>query len=171
MRLILLLLLVATSTLSCQSSINIYTVPKEESQKESSIQVELSWTAPPSWKEKALSEFRKASFEIQSHEGKADFSVVAFPGDAGGLLANINRWRGQLQLPPFTEETLRRAIRNETHQRFQFKIVYFEGKNKEAILAAILSHADQTWFFKLSGPSKLVSNQRRNFTLFLESLR
>src|SRR5579863_3646372 len=60
---------------------------------------ELSWKAPPSWKAAPASGMRIASFSYQG----ADISVIAIPGEAGGELANVNRWRGQLGLSPLTD--------------------------------------------------------------------
>ena len=60
----------------------------------------LHWTAPAGWKAKPLSAMRKGSFAVAGSGGAdADLSITAFPGDVGGELANVNRWRGQVQLP------------------------------------------------------------------------
>jgi hypothetical protein len=37
---------------------------------------------------------------VSDPDGKAEVTVSAFPGDTGGLLANLNRWRGQIGLEP-----------------------------------------------------------------------
>ncbi len=66
----------------------------------------LRWTAPAGWKELAGSGMRVASFELPKTAGKAEVTVVALPGDVGGELANVNRWRGQLALPPIEQEDL-----------------------------------------------------------------
>ncbi len=58
----------------------------------------LQYTLPPGWQEKPLSPMRLASFKATSPDGKeTDVSVVSLPGIAGGDLANVNRWRGQVQ--------------------------------------------------------------------------
>ncbi|MES1194548.1 MAG: hypothetical protein ABUL65_01550, partial [Opitutus sp.] len=61
----------------------------------------LAWTAPADWTAKAPGAMRKGSFTVKGADGsEADLSITAFPGDTGGLLANLNRWRGQISLPP-----------------------------------------------------------------------
>src|SRR5690554_4819684 len=45
----------------------------------------LTWTAPAHWQEQPATELRRGSFVITNSEGEtADFSVIAFPGAAGG---------------------------------------------------------------------------------------
>ena len=53
---------------------------------------------------------RLASFKATAPNGKeTDISVVSLPGIAGGDLANVNRWRGQVQLAPIDEDTLAKS--------------------------------------------------------------
>ena len=40
-----------------------------------------------------------ASYNISAKEGSPTVTVSMFPGDVGGVLANVNRWRGQLGQP------------------------------------------------------------------------
>src|SRR6476469_7004286 len=69
------------------------------------------WTKPEGWSEQPLSEMRLGSFKVEGpNAASADISVIAFPGEAGGLLSNINRWRGQLQLPPLEEDQLWKSV-------------------------------------------------------------
>src|SRR5690348_14275732 len=56
---------------------------------------QIHWRLPEGWQEQAPSAMRLGSFLIVGKNGqKADVSVVPLTGDAGGDLANINRWRG-----------------------------------------------------------------------------
>ena len=68
---------------------------------------DLTWTAPANWTAKPASAMRKGSFSIKGDGGEADLSITAFPGSTGGLLANLNRWRGQLGLAPLAESDLK----------------------------------------------------------------
>src|SRR2546425_682214 len=64
----------------------------------------LTWTAPASWQAKAASAMRKGSYAVPGDGGAtADLSITAFPGDVGGEAANVNRWRGQVSLPPLAD--------------------------------------------------------------------
>ncbi|HEX2101504.1 MAG TPA: hypothetical protein VHF69_12610, partial [Candidatus Synoicihabitans sp.] len=60
---------------------------------------QLEWDKPANWTEQPGSQMRLASYAFTADDGsKADISVTAFPDAAGGLVANINRWRGQVGL-------------------------------------------------------------------------
>ena len=52
----------------------------------------------PTWVVKPPAPMRKATFGVPAGSAEADLSITAFPGDVGGELANINRWRGQVGL-------------------------------------------------------------------------
>jgi hypothetical protein len=62
------------------------------------------WKAPPGWKEKPGSESRVATIEFGATVPWFELSVTKLAGDAGGLLANINRWRRQIGLEPASSE-------------------------------------------------------------------
>ena len=55
--------------------------------------------------EAEVSAMRRGSYSItDDRNNEADLSITAFPGDVGGELANVNRWRGQVGLEPLSEE-------------------------------------------------------------------
>jgi hypothetical protein len=135
----------------------------------------LSWTAPASWTAKAPGAMRKGSFSVKGDGGaEADLSITAFPGDTGGLLANLNRWRGQVSLPPLAEGQLDGVIEHLDADTLHFEIVDFVGSAKGAptrLLGAVLSRPGETWFFKLMGPDALVAAQKNEFETFLRSVK
>lgn len=61
------------------------------------------WTLPPGWRTEAGSGMRFAT--IVAADG-TEISVTVLDGDGGGLLANVNRWRGQVGLAPIGETEL-----------------------------------------------------------------
>lgn len=128
----------------------------------------LVWTAPPEWTSKKASSMRKGSYTVSGPEGAADLSITAFPGDVGGNLANVNRWRGQLQLPPVPDLTgaLQPVEANGLH------ILVFDGANGESrMLGAIVPRAGETWFFKMTGPDALVAREKPAFLEFLKTVK
>ena len=135
----------------------------------------LSWTAPTGWIAKAPGAMRKGSFTVKGADGaEADLSITAFPGDTGGLLANLNRWRGQLALPPLADNQLDGALEHADANGLHFEIVDFTGTAKGAparIVGAVLSRPGETWFFKLMGPDALVASQKPAFLDFLRSVK
>jgi hypothetical protein len=135
---------------------------------------ELTWTAPAHWKTKAASGMRKASFTVTGENGaEADLSVTAFPGAVGGELANLNRWRGQLQLAPVDEANGAAGVTRETHHGLSFAIVDLTGAGAtpSRLLGAMVPVGSATWFFKLSGPDALVGQEKPAFLAFLQTVK
>src|ERR1035437_5601990 len=59
------------------------------------------WSVPKDWEVGNGSAMRRATFVVKGSEGQsAEVVVSSFPGDVGGLVANINRWRSQIGLGP-----------------------------------------------------------------------
>src|SRR5207249_4359851 len=75
----------------------------------------LTWTVPENWKEvnakAAKGEFQRfATFRLRAPQGEElELTVFALgrAGQAGDVLANVNRWRGQLGLGPVSAEGLK----------------------------------------------------------------
>jgi hypothetical protein len=60
------------------------------------------WTLPSGWKEDPPQGMRAATFWVPTEDKPLEISVSTLPwrGSQDELLSNVNRWRGQLQLPP-----------------------------------------------------------------------
>ena len=134
------------------------------------------WTAPADWEEQPASGFRKGSFLVRGPEGKtADISVISLPQTAGGLLANVNRWRNQLKLAPITDVVQAGTpMAVAGRDLFVVDLVSEKAIDKEGgktrILGGIFPAGGETWFFKMTGPDALVEGQRETFTKFLQSV-
>ena len=135
----------------------------------------LAWTAPDHWVAKPPSAMRKGSFAIKGDSGAdADLSITAFPGDTGGLLANLNRWRGQVSLAPLSAAELDGSLQHFDGTGLHFDVVDFVGTangTPTRIIGAVLSRPGETWFFKLMGPDALVAAQKNDFLNFLRSVK
>ncbi len=134
---------------------------------------DLTWTAPANWAPKPLGQMRKGSYAVPGPDGDADLSITAFPGDVGGELANLNRWRGQIQLPPLGENDLAGAAVRFKQDGLDYVVVDFvsPSTNKPArIVGAIVPYMGATWFFKLMGPAPTVEAAKPAFMDFLKSV-
>jgi hypothetical protein len=142
---------------------------------DSAPQASLTWTAPADWQAKPLGAMRIGSFTVSSDAGNADISIISFPGEAGGLLPNINRWRGQLGLAPLAETDLAGATTAlDGAGGLHFTVVDLSGQAAGAparMLGAILSFEGQTYFFKLTGPDALVTSEKPAFLDFLKTVK
>ena len=135
----------------------------------------LTWSAPAHWTAKAASAMRKGSYAITADSGEtADLSITAFPGDVGGDLANVNRWRGQIQLPPLAVAELSGATAHLDVNGLHLTTVDFTGgptAKPQRVIGAIIPVGNATWFFKLSGPAALVGREQAAFATFLQTIR
>jgi len=131
----------------------------------------LKWSLPKGWSQSFPGGMRFATFKIPA-AGKIDGSVVTLPGDAGGELANVNRWRGQIGLPP-TDGAGLAAARTTVRSKVGPVNVYdftSEGTVKSRLLAAIVMVDGSAWFIKLTGDAAPVTAARADFLRLLESL-
>jgi len=135
----------------------------------------LSWTAPAGWQPKPLGAMRKGSYIIAGDAGAtADLSITAFPGTVGGEFANVNRWRGQLALPPIAESDLGAAVTHLSANGLTFTLVDLVGigaANPQRMLGAMAPFEGAMWFFKLSGSDALVAATKPAFLDFIRTVR
>jgi len=136
---------------------------------------DLVWTAPASWQVGPPAAMRKGTYLIPGEAGaSAELAITAFPGDVGGDLANVNRWRGQIQLPPITAAELPAVL-----DRFQVNgldvavvdLLAPSGNPPQRVLGAIVPFRGSTWFFKVTGPAPLVAQEKESILAFLRTLR
>lgn len=178
--------LVAVAFAACgksdDSQIIVYRIPKEqppaqpaESGGAGDQAASVHWVAPPGWEEQPTSGFRKGSYLVRGADGKtADVSVISFPETAGGVLANVNRWRGQLKLPPIGNEAeIGAPLAVAGHDMFFVDLASEEPITdgaKARLLGGIYLLPGETWFFKMTGPDELVTTQKDAFRQFISSV-
>jgi len=124
----------------------------------------LRWEVPAGWAAGTPGEFQTAVYLLS---GGAKVAVSNLPGDAGGEAANVNRWRGQIGLAA-VEDVGGESLAAEG-AGISAKWFDLNGES-ESILAAIIALPDETWFFKLSGPTAEIDASRQAFMALLGSI-
>jgi hypothetical protein len=94
--------------------------------------------------------------------------VTSLGGDAGGTLANVNRWRGQLGLTPVSDSDLAAMTPLQVMGR-DAVLVECDGA-ASSLIGASCNGADRSVFIKMTGPRDLVKAQRSAFLAFCASL-
>lgn len=112
------------------------------------------WQAPESWRlvpgERPM---RLATYEMQGPSGPVEVAISRFPGDVGGMLANVNRWRGQVGLPPASEADLAGMIEPFETPGFKGSLLHIQGVEQHIVVASIFeAGANQTWTVRVSAP-------------------
>ena len=138
-----------------------------------------TWAVPEGWSPGRPSAMRRASFAVRREDGQtADISVTTFPGDVGGSLNNINRWRRQLGLGPVAQTELAGLISEIELDGKICQLVDLKGTfpppgaaQPQRSLVATVMHNGNSWFFKITGDIDLVESQRETYLEFLQTIR
>jgi hypothetical protein len=139
---------------------------------------ETAVTTPPNWEPQPLSQMRQASFLVKGDNGAvADVSFVSLGTAAGNLLDNVNRWLEQLDQPPITEQKLSDVAQRLRTSLGDAVIVDLAGLPKDAdpakdgrIIAAMMTTADYTLFFKMRGNAGLTEVQKGDFIKWVAAI-
>lgn len=128
-----------------------------------------TWEAPAHWERKASTQMRIGNYAVTNEAGQSlDFSITSFPGQVGGILANVNRWLGQVGIEQTDEEGLKQYLSDRTVDEKPAKLVLAESED-QALYAAILFHKDRSWFLKLMGDRALAQTEKENFLGLVDS--
>ena len=183
-----LVLTLTAFVVSCErTDVREYEAPKEtfprkaavreqiEQAQNSALTSAISLKAPAGWQRQPPAPMRKASFVVEGADGaKVDISVTSFQGESGGLLANINRWRGQLGLEAVDAEHLESIIERRALAGRDFVIVDLANEQaqpdkRQRVIGAIVAAIGETWFFKMTGDDALTTAQKPALLEVLES--
>jgi hypothetical protein len=135
------------------------------------------WQVPSGWQEAPGGQFLVAKYLIKgSGDAQAAVNVSMSAGDGGGLLANLNRWRGQLGLKAVSEADLANQVQSLDVSGAKATLAEVSGTDprtgqKSRLLAAIVPQGQQTWFYKLMGNEQVVEQQKEAFTKFVQTAR
>jgi hypothetical protein len=156
--------------------------PEEQQGPQPSLRDLLTWTAPPGWSEAQPggdpSGMRLVDMRFgEKQEGECYISIM--PGPAGGLNANLNRWRKQMGQPDYTDEEIAKLPKKPLFKRDgvyaefdgDYKGVGMTEASKGYRLAGVIHSADQaTIFVKMIGPKALVEANTAAFDQFCQSI-
>lgn len=140
----------------------------------------LVWVRPEGWVEKPSSQMRLIDFRFGPKE-EGECYLAALPGPAGGLAANINRWRGQIGATPLSDEEIEKLPRKSFlggPAHFVTVDGSFKGMGDEAsakqdyrLVGLIHQASELTLFIKMTGPKALVEENTAKFEAFCQSVQ
>jgi hypothetical protein len=133
----------------------------------------LKWKLPQGWTEAPGTGMRVATLAPPAALGKAEVPVTVLAAPAGGELANVNRWRGQLNLPPIDEQALKASRRTVASKAGQVIVHDFtsDGAVKSRMVVGMVTTTDgQIWFLKLQGEAGPVEKAKAGFQSLLGTL-
>ncbi len=131
----------------------------------------LIWKKPNSWIPSAGSPMRLASFAIPYSGGSGDLSIIQLSGTGGGIEANVNRWRNQLNLKSQSGMEINNNVATKKGQLGRYNILQIiNNKIDSAFLCAIIPTQNHTIFVKLSLKPIGVTELEDDFIKFCSSL-
>jgi hypothetical protein len=133
------------------------------------------WTIPSGWQALPPSQFLLAEFSVSGVNGaNADVNVAELGGEGGGLLPNVNRWRGQLGLGAAGENDLPQMTQSLVVPGGPATLVDLTGTDSKTgkparLVGVIVPQNGRTWFYKLMGNEPVVAEQKDAFIKFIQS--
>ncbi len=140
---------------------------------------EFAWETPEGWVERGATSMRIANFSPAGHPD-AECYLTMLPGGAGGLVANLNRWRSQMGQPELDEtqigELPTRDFLGMTATVVEVQGTYsgmgdIPAKSDSGLLGLIAVRPEFCVFVKMVAPQDVVSAESDNFFAFCDSLR
>lgn len=136
----------------------------------------LTWVLPSGWTEGPARAMRLATFNVGT--SGAECVITVFPGDVGGLEANLRRWLGQLQVTVADPEVAKFSRAPDTFQSEGGLpcLVYDFGtlvpaEKADSLLAAVVPLEGSTAFVKFAGTRALLAAEKDNFLALCRSLK
>jgi hypothetical protein len=135
---------------------------------------------PTGWQERPASGMRKVDLAIDEGGKSAVFTAIDFPADSPPMMsdpvANVRRWRGEVGLPPLSDNEIKATM--QPIEIDGTKAMFVEAipdagqpQSDRATIAAMFTRGDAIWFFKLSGDRDAVAAQQDKFNAFLKLVR
>ena len=126
----------------------------------------MGWKIPKGWTGEGAAGMRLATFRYAGTET----TVIALSGTAGGDLANANRWRGQIGLPPLGEAEFEKTSEFVQSGVGRVRVLDYKGAGK-SLLGGFVLVDGQTWFFKMVGSAEGTKKAKPGFLELLKSLK
>lgn len=146
--------------------------------------VGVSFDVPAAWKtQKPTSAMRKAQIIVPAAEGDKDpteLVLFVFPGGAGTVEANVERWRNQFTAedgnPAEVESTTVKGQNTDVTRvevAGSYKDPFAQGGPREShrLYGAIVTTDDAGYFFKMVGPEKTMKQAKDGFDAMIKSIK
>ena len=138
----------------------------------------LAFLAPAGWHMTEPRAMREVNFTI-AHSAETECYITRLGGDGGGLLPNLNRWRGQFGEKPLSADELA-ALERVTMLGQEVAVLEVGGdftgmdgkpRTNQGMLGVAWVGNGESLFVKLVGAKDVVHAERANFLAFVQSLR
>lgn len=130
------------------------------------------WTPPAGWKEQAPGSMQTAKFAAGEGAEAVEITVSMLAGNGGGLLANVNRWRGQLGMSPVAEGELGKCTSPmEIGDGLAVVADMAPEPPTKRMVAVVVARSGRTWFYKAAGSGVAVEKRKAEFLEFVRGVK
>ncbi|HAI11827.1 MAG TPA: hypothetical protein DCM28_08990 [Phycisphaerales bacterium] len=127
---------------------------------------EFAYLLPEGWKQAEPG--RMVLHSLATSSG-ATVNISAFPGDVGGVVMNVNRWRGQLGLDANSPDQIQAALTEDKLGSIAAKRVDLSNDTQRMIVSFGMVDG-KTWFVKLTGTAQQIDTALPAYDQFLKSV-
>ena len=140
-----------------------------------SATAELNYSLPNGWSRQPNANAMRVATLGTGGDKPAQLIVTRLSANFGGMMMNLNRWRGEVGLPP-SEAGAEMKETPIVIGATPGSVVDLAGPGKDGkapmrSLIARCTQGDSVWFFKLLGPAETIAQQQTAFQAFLLSVR
>ena len=129
---------------------------------------ELTFETPQGWTETPGNAFSQAAFAVDD----AKVTVSGLSASANNLLANVNRWRRQVDLEPIEETELKEQVQTITlGDGEEGNYIVLAGSQGTSMLGVIAVRDGTMWFVKMMGGEETIAREKPRFEQFVKSLQ
>lgn len=123
---------------------------------------------PDGWAEQPGSGMRMATYTIEGTS--IDFYLISL--GMGDVVSNVNRWRGQVGLPPVSSEKAGTLVETFDVQGIpvQYARIYHDAEGL-GIIAAILPVESSFWYFTAKGSVRELRAHEAEIRQFIQSVQ
>jgi hypothetical protein len=130
----------------------------------------LVYDVPAGWQAQPPGQMRLAAFRVTVGDKSVEVTISSLPGAAGGWVANVNRWRGQVGLSEATAADIEKDAKMLDSAAGRVAYADLTGPKGRMLVGTIL-HGGTSWFVKVTGSAEVVDAQQAAFETFVKSLR
>ncbi|QDU34088.1 hypothetical protein KS4_21500 [Poriferisphaera corsica] len=130
----------------------------------------ITYTVPKAWvAQQNISSMIDAAYKTD--QGLM-ITVSKLNGDGGGMLANLNRWRGQLGLQTLRSLDQQDSQTLDVDGQIATVFVLGDSEQTQGIVIASIAVPEQgrTWYIKMTGQPNLLNQNSEAFATFLQSI-
>jgi hypothetical protein len=127
------------------------------------------WETPAHWEDLGAGMMQLAKYKASGEGGDTEISVSQLGGPAGGIPANVNRWRGQLGMGSVSAAEAVASAKAFTVPTGEAKLVELAGESK-SMSVIMVAQGGSTWFFKSFGATGAVKREKSAFVNFVKSV-